>query len=222
MASVASVSAFHRRKKHKADHDEDGIGEPVEDTGEPVEDDIGEPFEDMGEPVEAAAAAEAPAASPQPQLAAPAPPPAAAGPSGQSGLDALARGLVEVRHTGSAKGMGLFARQELPDNTWVGDYAGEVLTQEQYLRRYPNEDAQYVLAANTDYNIDAADEKRSGFLRYANHSSAFNMFFDVLRVRGKREKQVKFYTARRVAAGEELVFDYGRAYWDDRGLRPLP
>ena len=84
-------------------------------------------------------------------------------------LDAMALSLVEVRDTGSAKGLGLFARQELSDNTWVGDYVGEVLSQDEYLRRYPNEDAAYVLSANTDYNIDAADPARSSFLRYANH-----------------------------------------------------
>ena len=133
----------------------------------------------------------------------------------------MALGLVEVRDTGSAKGMGLFAREAIEDNTWLGDYEGEVLTQAQYLRRYPNEDAQYVLAANTDYNIDAADPAKSSFLRFANHSSDFNIFYDVLRVRGKREKRVKFYTARTVAAGEELVFDYGSQYWSERGLQPV-
>ena len=60
----------------------------------------------------------------------------------QQHLDALTLGLVEVRDTQSAKGMGLYARQELPDNTYVGDYVGEVLSEEQYLRRYPNEDAE--------------------------------------------------------------------------------
>lgn len=136
-------------------------------------------------------------------------------------MDAMALGLLEVRDTGSAKGMGLFACEALEDNTWLGDYEGEVLTQAQYLHRYPNEDAQYVLAANTDYNIDAADPAKGSFLRFANHSSDFNIFYDVLKVRGKREKRVKFYTARAVAAGEELVFDYGVSYWSERGLQPV-
>ena len=136
--------------------------------------------------------------------------------------DALTLSLVEVRDTGSAKGLGLFARRELSDNTWVGDYVGEVLSQEEYLQRYPDEDAQYVLSANTDYNIDAADPARSSFLRYANHSSDFNMIYSVLRVRGRREKHVKFYTTRRVLPDEELVFDYGEQYWTDKSLRPLP
>jgi pre-rRNA-processing protein TSR3 len=129
---------------------------------------------------------------------------------------------LEVRETGSAKGQGLFARSELEANLCLGDYTGEVLTQAQYLSRYPNEDATYVLAANTDYNIDAADPRKSSWLRYMNHSSArANCFYEVVRVRRQREKSVRFYTARPVAAGEELLFDYGTQYWKDRGCAPV-
>ena len=183
--------------------------------------------EDIGEPAEVEAVAEAltptqmntleavamlaapdAAACPPPQPSAPACRAAQAA-IPPTELDALALSLVEVRDTCSAKGQGLFARRELPDNTWVGDYVGEVLSQEEYLQRYPNEDAAYVLSANTDYNIDAADPARSSFLRYANHSRDFNMIYTVLRVRGRRQKHVKFYTSRPVLPGEELVFDYG-------------
>eukprot|EP00908_Phaeocystis_cordata_P023567 Transcript_6013.p1 GENE.Transcript_6013~~Transcript_6013.p1 ORF type:complete len:236 (-),score=99.50 Transcript_6013:340-1047(-) len=209
-------------------HEED-LGQPAD-----LEEDLGQPADleqDLGQLADVSEC-EAPAVEPPPIAAADeaAAAAAAAAPSAKVAAaqiapkeqDALALELVEVRDTGSAKGMGLFARQELPDNTWVGDYLGEVLSQEQYLQRYPNEDPDYVLAANTDYNIDAADPARSSFLRYANHSSDFNMIYDVLRVRGRRDKQVKFYTSRRVAPGEELVFDYGEQYWTDRKLTPLP
>ena len=136
--------------------------------------------------------------------------------------DAFSLGLVEIRHTGGAKGHGVYAVTALANNTWVGDYVGEVLTQSKYLKRYPAEDAEYVLSANEDYNVDAADPSKSSFLRYANHScDAPNLFFDVQKVRKQREKTVKFYTARDVAAGEELVFDYGKTYWANRGAKPL-
>ena len=135
--------------------------------------------------------------------------------------DAFSLGLVEIRHTGGAKGHGVYAVTALANNTWVGDYVGEVLTQSKYLKRYPAEDAEYVLSANEDYNVDAADPSKSSFLRYANHScDAPNLFFDVQKVRKQREKTVKFYTARDVAAGEELVFDYGKTYWANRGASP--
>ena len=133
--------------------------------------------------------------------------------------DALSLGLVAVRHTGSpSKGHGVFALSPLPANTWVGDYVGEVLTQEAYLKRYPKEDAEYVLQANEDYNVDAADPTVSSFTRYLNHAPApeANVFFEIVKVRRQREKRVAFYTAREVEAGEELCFDYGRTYWEGK------
>jgi len=237
-----SAGLFHHAKPAE---DEEDIGEPVAELGaheveaeaeaSTLEAEASTPTPAEAEastptPAKALEAAEAAAEAAVPALLA-APEAAPAGAAAQAAtppaeLDAMALSLVEVRDTGSAKGLGLFARQELSDNTWVGDYVGEVLSQDEYLRRYPNEDAAYVLSANTDYNIDAADPARSSFLRYANHlvrvrvrvwvrvsltltltltltryanhSRDFNMIYTVLRVRGRREKHVKFYTSRRV------------------------
>ena len=161
-----SAGLFHHAKPAE---DEEDIGEPVAELGaHEVEAEASAPT-----PAEELEAAEAAAQAAVPALVS-APEAAPAGAAAQAAtppaeLDAMALSLVEVRDTGSAKGLGLFARQELSDNTWVGDYVGEVLSQDEYLRRYPNEDAAYVLSANTDYNIDAADPARSSFLRYANH-----------------------------------------------------
>ena len=240
-APVVSADLLHHAKP--AEEDEEDIGEPAGELGQHEAEAVAEASTPTQmkelEAAEAAAeavmptqmAAPAAAATPAAPKATACPLPRPAVPAGRAAqaaappteLDALALSLVEVRDTGSAKGLGLFARQELSDNTWVGDYVGEVLSQDEYLQRYPNEDAAYVLSANTDYNIDAADPARSSFLRYANHSREFNMIYTVLRVRGRREKHVKFYTTRRVLPGEELVFDYGEQYWTkERNLRPLP
>jgi SET domain-containing protein len=150
---------------------------------------------------------------------------AAEGPCTAAGLgerDALSLGLVGVRDTGTGRGHGLFATAPLAEGAFLGDYTGDVLTQDKYLARYPAEDARYVLAANTNYNIDAAVAHRSSLLRYLNHSSAEpNCYYDVRRVRGRREKRVSFFTSRAVEAGEELRFDYGPQYWADRGEKPL-
>lgn len=67
--------------------------------------------------------------------------------------DAMHAGLLEVRQTGTAKGAGLFATRALEENLWLGDYTGEVLSAQAYLQRYPKEDAEYVLSANADYNV---------------------------------------------------------------------
>lgn len=112
--------------------------------------------------------------------------------------DALERTLVEVRHTGTAKGYGVFATQAIRENTWLGDYVGEVLSQSRYLKRYPRENAEYVLGANEDYNVDARDPAKSSYLRYLNHAPTphANVFFDVVKVRRQRAKSLKFYTCR--------------------------
>ena len=133
--------------------------------------------------------------------------------------DALSSGLVAVRHTGSEKGFGVFAAARLPENVWLGDYVGEVLTQDEYVARYPNEDADYVLGANEDYNVDARDPSKSSYCRYLNHAPAgptCNVFLEIVRRRKQRWKDIKFYTGRVVAEGEELCFDYGRQYWQGR------
>ena len=145
------------------------------------------------------------------------PPPAAAtaSASGDGAPDALQAELVEVRD-GDAKGRGVFAVAPLGENVWVGDYAGEVLTQAQYLRRYPAEDAEYVLGANTDYNADAAGPARST-TRYLNHSAAHAVQYEVIRVKRQRHKRVAFWTLRAIAPGEELLFDYSATYWATAG-----
>ena len=86
--------------------------------------------------------------------------------------------------------------------------ASQVLTQEEYLARYPDEDARYVLAASADWNIDAAEAGSSSLLRYVNHSSSPNCYYHVERVRRSPARRVSFYTLRPVRPGEELLFDY--------------
>jgi SET domain-containing protein len=135
---------------------------------------------------------------------------------------AMSLGRLDVRDTGTDRGRGLFATAPLSHGAFLGEYTGDVLTHDEYLARYPAEDSRYVLAANTDYNIDAVDPERSSLLRYLNHSSTEpNCYYHVLRVRGQRQKRVSFFTLRAVEAGEELCFDYGQQYWTDRPDRPL-
>ena len=129
----------------------------------------------------------------------------------------MALGLVEVRHTRSHRGLGLFATSALSDGTWLGEYTGEVLSAAEYEGRYPAEDAEYVFAASAEHNIDAASPARSGFLRYVNHSARPNVMAAVVRVRRVRGgKRVHLYAARDVSAGEELLLDYGEGDWAGR------
>ena len=77
--------------------------------------------------------------------------------------DLMWKELVEVRDTRTARGFGVFALHKIEENSWVGDYTGEVLTQAKYLWTYPQEDADYLFSANEDYNIDASDASKSRY-----------------------------------------------------------
>ena len=70
------------------------------------------------------------------------------------------------------------------------------------------------MAAVGDAWIDGADEQRSGLARWINHSQrGENLYWRKQRF-GPNAPAMHFYAKRRIAAGEELLFDYGRDYWD--------
>jgi len=64
--------------------------------------------------------------------------------------------------------------------------------------------------------VDAA--RVTHWTKRMNHNAnAPSVRFDV----DEDRRAVSFYAARNVAPNEELCFDYGREFWDGRGVRPL-
>ena len=138
-------------------------------------------------------------------------------------LSALAAGLLRVAPTGDgARGDGLFAVASLPAGTWLGDYEGEVLSLRAYVKRYPGgRDSRYTFLLNPDAQrrdrvyVDAADPTLANAMRYINHSRvAANVDSTVI-----KGTNVRLTANRDVAAGEELLMDYGPLYtpaaaWD--------
>jgi len=87
---------------------------------------------------------------------------------------ALDLGLVSVRDAGN-KGLGLFADRYLPVGMRVGQYAGEILTHREIVKRYPKGDSEYVFQVTGDdlqrrelLYIDARDPEKSNLTRYIN------------------------------------------------------
>jgi hypothetical protein len=64
----------------------------------------------------------------------------------------------------------------------------------------------YLFQVNSRWTIDGTG--RQNLSRYINHSCAPNC---VAYTQGKR---IRIYARRRIAAGEELSYDYGREYFD--------
>ncbi|CAJ1947775.1 unnamed protein product [Cylindrotheca closterium] len=120
-------------------------------------------------------------------------------------------------------GMGLFAGSNLAKSTYLFDYEGEVLTEEDYFSRYPNGDGRYVARVDTGFfsllgsepvYIDGIDPKKSNKARYMNSASE-----DMANVYWKKQQfgfqagVMHFYSSRDIQKGEELFFDYGDTYW---------
>jgi SET domain-containing protein len=77
------------------------------------------------------------------------------------------------------------------------------------------------MAIDQEYVIDAADYVActSTFHPvHMNHSRSAN----ILRYYCRAEGRVAFFAARDIQPGEELVYNYGRAYWAGREHMELP
>ena len=129
---------------------------------------------------------------------------------------------VDVCDAG-AKGMGVFAAEQLIAGRWVGSYRGELKTQREVNEWYrslaaddPSVDSQeYVFAIDSEYVLEAISSTH--FSRYLNHAEHGSLVSEVDEV----AKTVDFFAARDIAIGEELTFDYGYLYWRNRSA-PSP
>lgn len=134
--------------------------------------------------------------------------------------------LIEVR-AAPGKGKGAFALQSIAKGTFLGRYQGEILDNAAFLTRYPvgKRYGEYVMKIDSQYVCDGRpsmyDEGTSFNLARMNHSG-LRRNINVIRIWRRRDQKVLFYTNREIYAGEELCFDYDRAYWRSREHLELP
>lgn len=105
-------------------------------------------------------------------------------------------------------GSGLFTNMDLPANTIVMYYEGEVCSEAEYERRAAADECTYMkYVVNRDMYVDGA-KAGSSKARFINHKS-------------KDECQLDWgddgaiFTLRAVKAGEELFINYGENYWSE-------
>ncbi|KAL3895817.1 MAG: hypothetical protein SGPRY_013422 [Prymnesium sp.] len=129
-----------------------------------------------------------------------------------------------VQDSAAGKGQGLFASAPIAAGSYLFPYEGERLTEEQFFERYPDANGRYVACIDgylpwmAPSYIDGADPSRSGLARWMNHSSRRP------NVRWKKQRfgsSMYFYAACPIESGEELMFDYGDAYWSALGVQPI-
>lgn len=120
---------------------------------------------------------------------------------------------VSIRWVSKEVGYGLFAEEDLPENSYVGEYVGQIRKNNEhgelnhYLYKYPVLDE-----IGRNYVIDATC---GNLLRFANHSFTFNMKHTY--AFASHFYHTIFITIRPIVKGEQLTYNYGKNYWYLRG-----
>lgn len=110
---------------------------------------------------------------------------------------------VVVRR-GSA-GLGLFAVRDFRRNDYIIEYKGERVSAEEADLR----GGKYLFAINDKVVLDGKDRKYTA--RYMNHSCVPNAYAEI----DEDEEAVYIYAQKKINAGDEITFDYGKEYFDD-------
>lgn len=105
-------------------------------------------------------------------------------------------------------GTGAFAGEDIPAYKKIGEIRGESISVREARQRVKGQARIMMVEISDKRAIDATQSTDP--LRYTNHSCQPNT---VLRIRGGR---VELYAMRAIAAGEELVADYGETHHDGK------
>ncbi len=102
----------------------------------------------------------------------------------------------------SRTGLGLFAEKIFRRGEFITEYTGERITNAEADRRW----SKYLFETSSRYTIDGA--ARGNVARYINHSCEPNARAEIDRGR------VFIYAKRRIDAGEEITYNYGKSYFE--------
>jgi len=129
----------------------------------------------------------------------------------------------EIRKSPGA-GLGLFAKKDIKRGTFLFDYLGEEITEDEFEQRYGK-----IGAANYGLElyplfpwqkstlIDAIDPAKSNAGRYMNHAFPNSPLYNVVKRRQRWPiPALRLFAARDIKAGEELCWNYGQDYWRGR------
>lgn len=112
---------------------------------------------------------------------------------------------VKYRVKRGSAGLGLFAVESIKRGTWIIEYVGKVISGKKEVENYRSN--LYLFETSKTRMIDGSE--RSNIARYINHSCKPNCEVDIIAGR------VFVKSIKRIEAGEELNYDYGKEYTDE-------
>ncbi|MEW5296794.1 MAG: hypothetical protein WDW36_000048 [Sanguina aurantia] len=126
---------------------------------------------------------------------------------------------LEVKRAG-AKGFGLFATKVITAGQFVIEYIGEVLEEEEYVRRKEfylevGQRHYYFMNVGNGEVIDAC--RKGNISRFINHSCEPNCETQKWLVKG--ELAIGLFALKDIALGEELTFDYNFERYGDKPMK---
>src|SRR4051812_3851162 len=104
----------------------------------------------------------------------------------------------------SRTGLGLFATEPIAKRTFIVEYSGRRLNNNQ-AEALEAKNSKYLYEINSRWTIDGSSRKNIG--RYANHSCRPNCETD-----RRRDGKVFIRAIKNIQPGEEITYDYGRDY----------
>ncbi len=111
-------------------------------------------------------------------------------------------------HVGRAyTGLGLFATRVIKRNGYIATYRGPILTAEEAEKR-ERQGAKYMFELTKELTIDGSP--RWNVARYMNHSCWPNAKPMI----NTRDKKITFVALRNIQPGEEITYNYGKAYYE--------
>ncbi|MDQ5957911.1 MAG: uncharacterized protein QG665_246 [Patescibacteria group bacterium] len=113
-------------------------------------------------------------------------------------------GNFKLKPKRSSAGLGLFTEDDIKKGACIIEYVGRVIGEkEAYTSR-----SRYLFEINSKITIDG--QARANSARYINHSCRPNCEPVI------HQKRIFIMAKKNIKAGEELTYDYGKEYWNDR------
>ena len=104
----------------------------------------------------------------------------------------------------SSAGLGLFVTAPIKKGAFIVEYVGPYLTEDEANKK----GGKYLFALGKKWTIDGT--ARSNLARYINHSCVGTNCEPI-----QYANRIKIKAKRNIKAGEELLYDYGKEYFDE-------